>query len=265
MPYSPHPYFTPREPAMQMPIEKPMAKIKTQAVPETLKNQCKRRIAELHEVFRQKGIHMRMPTISFDLRGKTAGRAYHVAHHIQLNAILLIENPDTFLNDVVGHELAHLACYQGFKATGHGPKWKQCMAMINHDPVRCHDMDTSNATVLKTHRALCNCPEPLKITSRQLPYLLRGQLRCKVCKAILLAHDPVLRQKSARIQNLAQVITPNTVPINTATPKTPPTTKQLGYMRLLSAKYKEPIPDIVKTCTKLASEWISSTLEQHRK
>ena len=57
------------------------------------------RIVECHT---HHGGSMPVPTVSFDLRGKTAGQAFLSKHHIRLNGQLLNENPDDFIHQTVG-------------------------------------------------------------------------------------------------------------------------------------------------------------------
>jgi SprT protein len=253
---------------MQLPTEINISKFKTQPVSENLKNQCKQKLAALYQIFRKNNIHMKMPSISFDLRGKTAGQAYLQKHHVQFNAILLNENPKAFLDEIIGHELAHLAAFQGFKETGHGARWKQCMAMIGLEPKRCHNLDTSNSTVVKVYKAICNCPNGHKISSRRLLALLTGTLRCKTCKTILLAQDPVLRQKAAKLQTAqpAQTQKPTLTPtkLTTTTPLPPPTTRQLGYMKYLSKRHAKTIPPEALLTSASASAWIQSVLNSQQ-
>lgn len=54
------------------------------------------------------------PKISFRQRGTTAGTAYLSQWEMRLNAVLLAENGQPFIDEVVPHELAHLLVYRQF-------------------------------------------------------------------------------------------------------------------------------------------------------
>lgn len=119
-----------------------------------------------------------MPTIKYDLRGKTAGKAYPTRRILQFNSVLLVENLEKYLKSTVTHELAHLVDYQmnpeNFESGGlenmfagtsfrgfqvkrkkrdvHGATWKAIMRTMGSVPNRCHNYDVTNATVKKKNR-----------------------------------------------------------------------------------------------------------------
>ena len=278
---------------MQLPAEKVISKIKTVEVPTSLKLLCKKRVSELWAVYRAKGATVALPTISFDLRGKTAGRAYLTTNHIQLNAVLLIENSEEFLSTVIGHELAHLVAYALYRESGHGAKWAKCMEMIGLPAKRCHNMDTQNSTVVAQIEISCLCNRTYKISKRKLASLLASRLYCKVCLAVFEPVDPALKLEQAlgvlattpRAQpyrgsggrfstkqfqegvpsgtgkSVGKVTRPVVLPVPTVKPKTePPSSKQLSYINVLAAKHKVLIPGWATASKEGASRWISELL-----
>ncbi len=94
------------------------------------------------------------PKIMFTLRGKTAGTASNAGGEVNLNAILLNENKQHFIDNTVVHEMAHIFCSQmwgtelrGSKRISHGNSWKHMMRVLGADPKRCHSYDVTNSTV----------------------------------------------------------------------------------------------------------------------
>lgn len=61
------------------------------------------------------------PAVNYKQRGTTAGSAYLKEWEIRLNATLLIENTEKFIDEVIPHELAHLLVYHVFGRKGVAP------------------------------------------------------------------------------------------------------------------------------------------------
>lgn len=166
-----------------LPLEKPIAKVSASAVSGALKLACRQRIAQCVDIYRRAGIALRTPTVSFDLRGKTAGKAYYLKDHVQLNPVLLQENQQAFIDDTVGHEVAHLATFarHGRAASAHGLEWQRMMRLIGQEPRRCHSFDTSNSAVSKqTYRYLCGCREHMLSARKHGTARSRGY-SCRRC------------------------------------------------------------------------------------
>jgi SprT protein len=94
------------------------------------------------------GIHLPRPRITFNLRGTTAGRAYYRENRVAFNPILLDENPEHFVKQTVGHEVAHLAAFvkHGGRIDPHGREWKHVMWQLSLPAKRCHSYDVSTIT-----------------------------------------------------------------------------------------------------------------------
>ncbi len=127
-------------------------------------------IARAEKAYGQK---FSMPVVTYDLRGRTAGTANYVKWHINLNAVLLMENVDEFLERTVPHELAHLITdrvypeaherklvlksgmrltYKRAKRDVHGPRWQSvCRTLGMTDVTRCHSYDVTNSKVVKSN------------------------------------------------------------------------------------------------------------------
>ena len=87
------------------------------------------------------------PTISFKLRGLTAGMAHKTGNKIRLNAELLNEHPDQWIS-TLRHELAHIVVfhlYDGIRVRPHGPEWQRWAKHFGDDAGRCHNMAAKRA------------------------------------------------------------------------------------------------------------------------
>lgn len=165
-------------------------------VPHELQLQIRARVAHYVQFARLKlGIHLPMPTCSFDLRGRSAGRAFYEQNHIQFNPVLLIENPQTFLHEVPGHEVAHLVVYARWmvapgqrrvrNVSAHGRQWQSIMLAFGLPPKRTHSFNTLNATVTKKMYAYrCDCRPGLHKLSERRHKLAQAKdcYLCRVCR-----------------------------------------------------------------------------------
>lgn len=131
-----------------------------------------------------------MPKVSYDLRGRVAGYANYREWHIRLNAVLLMENVEVFLERTVPHELAHLITDRVYpeahasdimftrsgrmkrtKREVHGPRWQSvCLVLGMTDITRCHKYDVTNSKVVKSSSRQvewkCPCGTVLKLTPK---------------------------------------------------------------------------------------------------
>lgn len=190
-----------------LPTELSVSKNATTPVPADLKLRAKEALADAVERSRKLyGVNFPMPSISFDLRGVTAGYAISGSgrFHVQLNAQLYIENVDIFLTDTIIHEWAHLAArtlHRKKKIQSHGPEWQQVMRDLGVTPTRCHAMDTTNARVHKLFDYKCGC-KTYQLTSIRHGYIQSGRssYRCRTCrKPLLWAQDPRLTKEKASV------------------------------------------------------------------
>lgn len=120
---------------------------------QVLLRECKASVKFYVELAHKK-LHLEfpMPAIRFDLKGSTAGTAgYNVrnpaASVIRFSATLLRENPEHFLKQTVGHEVAHLLAHfinPDRRIDPHGREWRNVMWAFSLPANRCHSYDTSN-------------------------------------------------------------------------------------------------------------------------
>ena len=129
-----------------------------------------------------------LPSISFDLRGCCAGRAYYKYNRIRLNPILMVENQEDFVVQTVPHEVAHLLAFTMFgtrtRIKPHGTEWKSVMLALGLKPARCHSYDVANARVRRERRFTyaCDC-QTIQEPARTHFKLQRGEIwsKCTGC------------------------------------------------------------------------------------
>lgn len=95
------------------------------------------------------------PTIKFDLRGTTAGRAWYPQCILQFNPILMLKN-EGFIAQTVPHEVAHLAAFHkyGMSIQPHGREWQLIMRLLGQKPKRCHNFLTKDKNFTLCHEIL---------------------------------------------------------------------------------------------------------------
>jgi len=183
---------------VQLPLEVPFLTTKAPPVPAALRLKARECIATyVQKANEQLGVRMPMPTCSFDLRGKTAGKAWTARKgtgpagqpvlHVQLNSVLFQENVQGFLQDTIPHEVAHLVTRRlyGRAVASHGPEWQHVMRTLGVSPERTHNYDVSNSAVAsRLYRFSCAC-RTFELTPRKLRSALQGLRACRQCKTPL--------------------------------------------------------------------------------
>ena len=124
------------------------------------------------------------PQISWQLRGRAAGKAFLQRNELRFNPKLYRANQEPFLGEVVPHEVAHLLVYQlyGAGTKPHGKEWRTVMVQLFClAPKVTHSFDLAplnETTVLYR----CGCGEhPLSL--RRHNKIVRGEAsyRCRQC------------------------------------------------------------------------------------
>lgn len=127
------------------------------------------------------------PKVTYRQRGTTAGTAHLTHWEIRLNAVLLVENGQQFIDDVVPHELAHLLVYRQFgRVSPHGNEWQWMMEkVLGVSATRTHCFDVMSVQG-KTFTYICNC-QTHQLTIRRHNKILRkeSEYRCKHCGSLL--------------------------------------------------------------------------------
>jgi SprT protein len=109
----------------------------------------------------------KFPNVTYTKRGEVAGTASYSTWTIDLNAHLLMEHIEEFIERTVPHELAHLITDQVYpeshnpvrtsswkrvKREPHGSAWRSvCTTIGMTDVTRCHDYDTTNTKIVKSN------------------------------------------------------------------------------------------------------------------
>ncbi|MFV0575248.1 MAG: SprT family zinc-dependent metalloprotease [Vibrio sp.] len=123
------------------------------------------------------------PEIFYNVRGKVAGKAYLTQWQIRLNPVLLIENPQAFVEEVIPHELAHLVAYHQFgRVKPHGKEWQYIMTNVfGVAPQTCHQFDVTSVQG-KTFPYRCQCQDH-QLTIRRHNNIIRNKTtyRCMKC------------------------------------------------------------------------------------
>lgn len=130
-----------------------------------------------------------MPAVSFNQRGKIAGTARLQLNELRFNPVLMADNFETFVTEVVPHEVSHLITYQLYgKVRPHGKEWQKVMSEVfNCRPSTYHQMDVTKVAGEKfTYQCQCG---PIQLSIRRHNKVLRNrqQYRCLKCGTQLIA------------------------------------------------------------------------------
>ncbi len=127
-----------------------------------LKRMARDRLAEdLARCAGHFGKPMPMPELKFDLRGLRAGTAEFERWRIRLNPELLLHHAQSFIDDTVPHEAAHLVAWRvwGVRIQPHGTQWRRVMSLLGAAPERCHRYAATPSRRLRRFRYACSCRE----------------------------------------------------------------------------------------------------------
>lgn len=130
------------------------------------------------------------PTVSFYLRGATAGTATLQKNHIRINPALYIRNKKDMLEQTVPHEVAHLVAWRVFHDKGHQAGWKSVMGHFGLKADRCHTMDVSEVKQAYTRRRFlynCSCRNDHQLTSQKHAKMISDPhaFICKNCRTFI--------------------------------------------------------------------------------
>lgn len=132
-----------------------------------------------------------MPGIAFNQRGKIAGSARLQSNQLRFNPVLLVDNLDTFLEEVIPHEICHLLAFQLYgKVRPHGKEWKNLMSQVyGLSGNTYHKFDVSKV-IGNTFEYKCLCG-PLQLSTRRHNKVLRRQVTysCTRCGEKLVSAD----------------------------------------------------------------------------
>ena len=126
------------------------------------------------------------PSVSFDLRGQSAGQANYRTNRIRLNRQLLEKYTTEFVVQTVPHEFAHLVAHKKFgrRIKPHGHEWRSVMIALGAKPSRTHNFAVSPTRKLRRYMFQCNCHDKKhELTSIRYNRIKRGVIYyCPACK-----------------------------------------------------------------------------------
>ncbi|MDY7025028.1 MAG: SprT-like domain-containing protein [Pseudomonadota bacterium] len=145
------------------------------------------------------------PQIRYDLRGLTAGMALPDAWELRFNLPMYLRQPEAFLAQVPGHEVAHLIAHRLFAPANslrsglslrgglrprrqkrlqpHGQEWRAIMQQVFElEPITRHQLQAEPARKERTVTYVCQCTQHELGIRRHHNVLRKGAVyRCKHC------------------------------------------------------------------------------------
>lgn len=148
--------------------------------------QIKAKIAELQEIAMQ--VYGRAFPVQVKMNNRlstTAGRAWLEQGLVEFSTKLYNENKESFLDDTVGHEFAHIVAFQVFQDKGHGAGWKSVVNSLGVGTKRCHSYQVAAKPSSSKHVYTCGCKEHV-ISPQRKVWMDKGKVYlCLACNKIL--------------------------------------------------------------------------------
>jgi SprT protein len=124
--------------------------------------------------------------ITFSMNGRltsTAGRAFYKEGRLDFSKVLYAQNVETFLNDTVPHELAHIIAYRVYNSSGHDASWKKVMMALGYEPTRCHSYEVQQRSSAKVYKYVCGCEgKTHEVSAQRQAWINKGKTyQCTTC------------------------------------------------------------------------------------
>jgi len=108
---------------------------------------------------------------------------------IELSTQLFLKNTQSFLEDTIPHEVAHILTEILFPDAkqGHGPEWKSIMKKLGVVPNRHHTYDVSSC-FKNNHRYVCSCERVFSLSNLKHKKINSGKssYSCPSCMSVLM-------------------------------------------------------------------------------
>jgi len=129
------------------------------------------------------GVDLSGVRVRFDLHGMAAGQTMTHKNLLRFNRAIAERGLDTFLQETVPHEVAHLVCHvlYGRCVRPHGPEWQQICLALGGNGERCHRFEATPARRVRRYNYLCGC-RTWALSSVRIKRMRRGvTYSCRKC------------------------------------------------------------------------------------
>lgn len=161
-----------------------------------VENKVKETVDKLNKKF---NFDMKYPHIYYDITGNNGGLAKSASMTVHYNDKLLKQNKDSFIENVIPHEVCHIAVFHLYQTknkpypkNGHGADWQIMMRVVGVNARQFHQYEVEKKQPVE-YKYDCGCAEGIVVPQRIHKKIKNTPMVCKKCTKQLINGERIIK------------------------------------------------------------------------